>query len=219
MNYASPKAADFVEVHALNATFLKLLRSPDAPARVTAELPADVAEVLVSLDDEALGHLALAPFLLCSLRELDDDFWDAVHQEGHTPSLFDPDPANGRETAHFISAAIGFIWQMARQNPYTLRLTCCASLRWAERIAEQPLMTLIERATRSDILRLRAENDPRIWRRLLTAARTQDAGVRQTLLNSVLQTLLVASNSSRPRRLKTAACRTDVPAASLVDGH
>jgi len=213
MSYPSPGAADFAEVRTLNAAFLELLRSDPS----LSGQPSCLSAKLAALAGDRAARLAEAPFLLFSLREADGDFWERLHQGGDTRSLFDSETDGDREAARLVAAALGFVWQMARQNPYTLRLICCASLNWAECIAEQPLVTLIRRAARvGDLLRLRADDSPHIWRRLLAAAAEPDPAVRAALLNTVLQTLLVQSANGGRGTLQSAACRMDVPVASMT---
>ena len=216
MNYPSPNDADFAEIQSLNAAFLNLLSADSVTIRQASGLPPEMCRKISELPEERSRRLAEARFFLFSIRESDSDYWEGLHRGGNTRSLFEGGASCAPDWARFMSAALGFIWQMARQNPYFLRLTCCASLHWAERIAEQPLVALIGRAAnQQDLLRLRAGDDPCLWRRLLAASAEPDQTVRVALLNSVLQTLLVAPATPNTVNLRSAACRVDVPAASL----
>lgn len=217
MRYPSPEAGDFIEIRALNTAFLQLLRRGGEAVGGVSALPAELVSTLLGLGDEDMERLARTPFFLFSLRESDDGFWETMHRGGGTRCLFDRGRMPGPETTQLVSAALGFIWQMARQNPYTLRISCFSSLHWAERIAEQPLVALIDRAASAEgILCLRASDDHRVWQRLLAAAAETDPGVRSALLATVLQTLLVKPTGRPRKQLPSAACRVDLPTVSLT---
>ena len=106
---------------------------------------------------------------------------------------------------------------MARQNPYTLRLICGASLHWCERLADLPLTAVIQRASsRDDILELRAREDHRLWARL-TSVLESDKSVRSAVQLAALQSLLIQPEPSGAPRWKSAACRQSVPALRVAD--
>jgi len=215
MDYPSPSATDFNEVSVLNAAFLALLKDDRAAEILLAGLAADVAGKLAALTQAESQRLSSAPFFLFSLRETDDQYWDEVQSDGATYSLFAASGVGAIDGNRLVSASLGYIWQMAQHNPYTLRLICCASLYWCERIGDQPLMHVISRATcRDDLLELRAGTKPAVWRRLLDGGLSRRDEVRRATQYSVLQALLMVSPARQEVAWRSAACKTRVPVVS-----
>jgi hypothetical protein len=216
MHYPSPRDIDFHEVAELNRAFLRLLASEAEAGRLLADVAVEIRTRLCNLDDEAMVRLADAPFLLFSLREGDGDYWDEVHNDAASYDLFTDEVPECSDRTRLIAAALGYVWQMARQNPYTLRLVCCASLYWCERIAEQPIMNVINRATaRNDLIGLRAADNTCLWRKLLSGGVDRRRSVRAATQHSVLQNLLIRPSTGSGERWKSAACRTRIPSMRL----
>lgn len=212
MDYPSPTDGDYDEVRSLNEAFLALLAGPYRPAVLPDEKAAATIERLAGLDLKARSRLARAPFLLFSLREDDGDYWDRIHADAFAHDLFVPRNDTSTPYARLVSAAIGFVWQLSRQNAYTLRLVCCASLNWCEQIAEQPLLNVINRAAAlEDILEVRASGNEALWHRLTTAGVSTRAELRRSTHRAALQTLLMRSGRPRPATWKSAACRSKLP--------
>lgn len=212
MEYESPTALDLAEVRALNEAFLALLaESPQACASAgPPELALDAR--LSRLDGDARRRLASAPFLIFSLREYDDPYWDQVHSDGVAYDLFAPRKAPSTDYGRLVAAALAFAWQLARRNPYALRLICCASLHWCERLAERPLLQIINRtAGLDDLLALRVADNEALWDRLLTVGVGQDPLLREATHRSVLQLLLMMPQQQRHAVWRSAACRTNLP--------
>jgi len=219
MEYRSPQAVDFNEVHELNKAFLLLLRDRQEAQSLLGGAAPEFADRLCRLRAAERRRLAAAPFLLFSLRERDESYWERVHAEAFVQDLFTTATPDSSTRGRLVAAALGFIWQMARRNPYTLRLICCASLYWCERLGEQPLMHLINRAaTLDDVLELRAGSSADIWQRLLAGGIDGSEEVRLATYFSVLQTLLIRPDERRRAAWKSAACRTRLPSLKLDDG-
>lgn len=212
MDYESPTPQDLAEVRALNEEFLTLVaghRDASAPAD---GLSPSLASRLAELDADAQRRLAAAPFLIFSLREYDDRYWDQVHSEGVACDLFTSRQAPSTDYGRLVAAALAFVWQLARRNPYTLRLICCASLYWCERLAERPLLHVINRtAGLDDLLALRAADNDALWDRLLRAGVVKDPVLREATHRSVLQMLLMMPPAQRQGAWRTAACQTRLP--------
>jgi len=218
MDYPSPQALDFNEVHELNKAFLSLLAVPGDAKRLLADSPPEVADRLAALRTAERRRLATTPFLLFSLRERDEAFWDRVYEPGAVRDLFSPAAAESEGRSRLVAAALGFLWQMARQNPYTLRLVCCASVYWCERLGEQPLMQVISRlAMLDDVLRLRAGESAAVWQRLLEGGMHANDEVRRATHYSILQTLLIRPQPPKAFAWRSAACRTRLPSLRLSD--
>jgi len=217
MTYPSPKATDFTEVAVLNKAFLRLLCSETEATTLLGTIPVDIGSRLAGLDDTEAARLAAAPFLLFSLRESDDDYWDEVRSDAASYSLFRGASPECSDKTRLVAAALGYVWQMARLNPYTLRLICCASLHWCERIAEQPLMHVINRATvQDDLIGLRAGSDAGFWGKLLAGGLDPCEDVRKATCYSALQTLLIAPPPKRQGQWRSAACKTRTPAMTIT---
>lgn len=212
MEYQSPTARDLAEVRALNEAFLTLIAEPrkaSAPAGPPRSPP---HERLSQLDGDARRRLASAPFLIFSLRECDDRYWDQIHGDGIAYDLFSPGQPPSTDYGRLVAAALAFAWQLARRNPYALRLICCASLHWCERIAERPLLQIINRtAGLDDLLALRVADNQAVWDRLLSAGTGPDPLVREATHRSVLQLLLMTQRPQRHGAWRSAACRTNLP--------
>ena len=219
MPYSGPQPVDLQEISALNRAFVRLLGQAGETASLLAGMPEDLAGRIVALTPEERDAVAAVPFLLFSLRERDDEYWEQLCAEVSTYDLLADATAVSPERARLVSAALGFLWQMARRNPYTLRLICGASLHWCEQLAEQPLMAVIQRAaSRDDILELRAHDNYRLWDRLMSAVGTDEA-VRSAVQLSALQSLLIQPEPARDSRWKSAACRSSVPALGVADDN
>lgn len=213
MYYQTPTPTDFDDVRAFNRAFLATMGTP-AGERATVGLTMELRGRLKALDDPERARLSDAPFLLFSLRERDDRYWDQLHSErvGYARSRASLEEAHGQ----LASAALAYAWHMARRNPYTLRLVCCASLHWCERIAERTLVSVVRRADRlGDPLTLRAAADETLWQRLLTAGVDARPDVRRSTLESALQSLLIRPTIPRRQKWRSAACRSRLPSLTL----
>lgn len=214
MVFSGPVSADFRNVNALNHAFLALLRSSPAARRSIDELSPPLCERITSLDARQLNVLATAPFMLMSLRERDDQLWDQVFSS--TSELLIEAPDN--DLQRLQAAALGFVWQLARQNPYTLRLICGASLHWSERLAERTLFDLFAAiAPYPDLLVLRRADDHDLWQKLLIDGVRPDPRLHRAVHVSALQTVLTRTTANLPRRWAVAACKTEQPELRVSD--
>lgn len=217
MHYLGPAPVDFADVHALNRAFLALLERDPNAAQFTVGMPEDLAERLRSLNSAQVERLATAPFLLFSLRQEDRRLWDEI-QGGEPRSDLFTDSAGGYPAARVISAALGFLWRLARQNPYALRVVSGASLNWCERLAEQALVDVIERASiRDDLLVLRAAGNTNVWGKLLSGGVLQRESLRVASQLSALQMMLAGLTDDPSLRWATAACRSRFPSLGVAE--
>ncbi|MCK5326254.1 MAG: hypothetical protein KAJ57_09595, partial [Woeseiaceae bacterium] len=145
MEYQGPEPADLANVNALNRAFLDWLRVTGPAESLQSALPPDIRVALAGLDRRQLERLARVPFLLLSLREYDDTRWRSLFADRRSMDLLRPlQPAN-EEAARLITAGLGFLWQLAKRNPYAARLVSGASLNWCEQLADCTLMELYMR--------------------------------------------------------------------------
>ncbi len=214
--FNGPVSVDYRNVSTLNRAYLSLLQSNLSARRSVDELSASLRRRMTSLTSEQVARLSVTPFLLLSLRERDDRLWDQVlssHSEREL--LIEP---LGDDLERLQSAALGFVWQLARQNPYTLRLICGASLHWCERIAERTFFGLLAAvAPYPDLLVVRRGDDHDLWRKLLGDGISRHSGVRKAAHMSALQTVLTRQAAGVPRRWAVAACRTARPSLQVAD--
>jgi len=211
MDYAVPTAADLTDVKSLNRALLGVLRGGSGKPLRRA-LPAACQPIVEGLTDVQIERLAALPFLLVSLREQDDGYWAELLDDDPRRDLFAVNDAVSEEHSRIGAAAIGFVWQLVRRNPYTARLVCGASLAWCERLASRPLIdVLLRTADRTDLLIPRQADNEEFWRRLLGAGLREDQSVRSAAHLSALQMILTTIDGEQRRRLPSAACRTAVP--------
>lgn len=218
MLYQGPELVDFADVSALNRAFLSHLSSARDAQRHLVGLREDLSHRLRSLSPGQLERLASAPFLLFSFRERDRRFWDEVHAGDSGVDLFAEAPSSP-ERGQLVAAGLGFVWQLARQNPYALRLICGASVHWCERIAAQPLINVIGRAAvRDDLLRLRCVLDTNIWSKLLFGGVSRRDDIRLAAQLSTLHMMLTRPVKEPATVWASAACRSRMPTLSIAEG-
>lgn len=216
MAFNGPASVDFRNVGALNSAFLTLLQADSGARRSLDQLSAKLRRSMTSLSCRQVRRLSATPFLLLSLRERDDRLWDQVLSGNSDRELLIEPLADDLDRLR--SATLGFVWQLARQNPYTLRLTCGASLHWCERIAERTFCGLLAAVSPyPDLLVLRRGDDHDLWRKLLVDGVSRDAGVRRAAHMSALQKVLTRQATSVPRRWAVAACGTRRPGLHVAD--
>lgn len=219
MEYRGPQDADYDNVRALNRTWLGLLGDAPRARRLLAGLPAALAERCVGLRSLQRERLARTPFLLLSFREDDTGRWAAMFEglDGRGRSLFAGSPPQDAAEAGLTHAALGFVWQLARLNPYAARLICGASLHWCEQIAERPLIEVVVTASCGELLVPRRAGDTCLWRKLLYEATAADRAVRDAARISALQRVLTAGQEPGTGRRSLAARRLAAPGMQVAD--
>jgi hypothetical protein len=219
MEFRGPEPADFENVHSLNKAFLKQLCLPIAGKRLCGQLSHALELLIAGLTDLQIRRLAEAPFLLFSLRELDDAYWSEIFADDPTSDLFAPPGQPTPESEQLMAAALGFLWQLSSRNPYAARVVSGASLSWCERLSEVTLFRLLQRtAGRDDLLVLRLADNDNLWKKLLVAGISSEPEVRAAAQQCVLQTLLTNAQSNSYRSLSAAACRVPAPALHVSEG-
>ncbi|MGB5247294.1 MAG: hypothetical protein WBM54_04605 [Woeseia sp.] len=201
MDYRGPQTADFQNIEVLNAGFIGLLHgNPGRASALLAGLPEVLQQRLLGLSVLQRERLAKTPFLLFSFREADSQYWEQLFGAGPVGCLFDKAPAPGIKETELLAAALGFLWQLARDNAYAARLVCSASLHWCELLAERPLLEVIATAARADVIRLRHKSDAKLWRKLLYAGVAGEPAIRRAARVCALQTLLTENTQAQPAR-------------------
>ena len=189
--YPGPGLDDYTNVHALNTAFIEATTDMKGPQR---------------------GRLATAPFLLFSLRENDLKWWDEALPDRPQGDLLEIQEFENTELCRIQTAAISFLWQLGRQNPYAARIISGASISWCEKVTELPLITLLDRiGTRSDLMLSRLEHPAAGSTRLLDGGTSSRANIRRSSQLTALQALLTRTGLNSYSQLPAAACSMSVP--------
>jgi len=169
------------------------------------------------LTDLQIERLATTPFLLLSLRERDPDYWSFLGSDAPNADLLSTTRKAG-ECGQLAAASLGFLWQLARRNPYAARLVSGATLNWCEQLAECTLFLVLQStAARGDLLRPRRADDVEFWAKLLGPGLCSEQQVRGAAQLSALQLILTDDPAARYRSLRAAASRTPVPSRFVAE--
>ena len=195
--FMGPTSEDFANVGALNKAFLE----------VTSDLP-----------QIRLQRLAAAPFLLFSLREDDDKWWYKALNDDPQQDLILTAPPARAEIQMVQTAGLGFLWELARRNPYAARIVSGATVAWCDNLSAQTLVVLLDRvAARGDLMTSRLDNQQCIWSRLLGNGSCAEQSVRRSSQLSAMHTLLTHARSVQYARMPAAACRMPAVNRQVAD--
>ncbi len=207
MDYLGPEPADFINVQSLNDAFLRCLRISPGGASIRQQLTPALRLMIEGLTELHIRRLAAAPFLLFSLRERDAAYWRFLSDDNRNGDLF----AGARppsDVRDIVIAALGFLWQLARRNPYAVRLISGATLNWCEQLAECTFLHLMQRGSaRSDLLQLRFADNGDFWKKMLCAGLSSEQNVRSAAHLAAMQTLLTTESAEAAICVRAAACR------------
>lgn len=219
MDYSGPEFSDLKDVQSINLAFLTFLSRTDGQ-HLRSLLPQDLQPALTALRPRQLERLAAVPFLLLSLNETNDDYWRSSPRGKSIRDLFTPAQDVANPLCRVATAAVGFLWQLARRNPYAARITCGASLAWCEQLAEQTLLQVLEIAAADcQTLLPRRADDKIFWHRLLGAGVSTEASIRRAAHMSALQTVLLPLAAAPARRFRSAACYSSIPSVQRKTKH
>ncbi len=216
MAFDGPAPTDYRNVISLNRAYLSLLQRDLRARHGLRRLRTPLSEKITSLNKRQIERLAATPFLLLSYREGNDHYWGKVLGESSGGDLFTSSGSDDLDT--LVSAGLGFVWQLARQNPYVLRLLCGASLHWCEQIAEQTFYhLLVSVAAHGDVLQLRAAHDHELWRKLLADGTNKETLIRRAAHISALQAVLTKPQHKKRQTWALAARSMNVPGLRVAD--
>lgn len=219
MSYQGPRETDYQNVEALNAAFLTILGDPRRSQRLLQNIPDGLKKRFSSLSGVQRGHLAKAPFLLFSFREHDSQFWDHLFEAGRNWQLFEPATSADPELSELLHAALGFVWQSVRNNSYSARVVCGASLHWCEQLADKPLLEVVNAASGTDMLRLRLDSDELFWRKLFYSGTAGERVIREAAHLSALHRLLTEGHEELPARQSRAASHLRRPVLQVAEDN
>lgn len=215
MDFQGPLPADYENVRSLNTAFLELLRGKGGQ-RYLDDFSQEFSGRLRRLNRAEIERLSATPFLLFSLRERDDGFWQNLLRDDGNRDLFAIPLNEADDLGRLISAGLGFVWQLANRNPFAARLLCGASTHWCEQITERTFFRLLAVAGhRSDLLCLRAQHDRGLWRKLLGTGLCREKEARNAAHISALQYLLTRQPGSTAWQV--AACPSHDPALKVAE--
>ena len=164
-----------------------------------------------------IERLAAAPFLLFSFREDDDRLWQRLLRDAPQGDLIEDTNTTDADLRSLQAAGLGFLWDLARRNPYVARVVSGATLDWCGRLAATTLADLLGKLAHRLIIRARfAADDPRL-ERLLARGAVADATLREATQLGILQSLLTHGTETRYERLPAAACNLTLPHRKVAD--
>lgn len=205
MEYQCPEPADLANVEALNHAFLSWLRERQQDPTPRSEPAKQLGARLGRLDSEAAARVARAPFLLMSLDEHDERRWRQVFADTPCADLFDTQHRRSEIESRLTLAMLGFLWQLARRNPYATRLVSGATLEWCDHLATLSLVALYAQVGRCPPLQPRLSGDADFWDKLLDGGTSSRREVRLAARVSAMQTVIAGGATSMPRKLPAAA--------------
>ena len=215
MTFNGPDGGDFENVAALNLAYLSLVRR-DPAVRPDPRLdPAAVCERIADLDARQVRRLATTPLLLFSFREDDERYWTRILEAPPVRDLFSIQ--GHRDIDTLVSAALGFLWQLARRNPYALRLISGATLYWCERIAEQTFYPLLSAVRQNAAIPApRLADDAAFWSALLEQGTSPREDARHAAQFGALQAILTRPRTDGGQSLLPRAAKTMRPPVCRV---
>ena len=220
MEFHGPERADFANVYSLNRAYLRYLSSASECDPQLRRLSPPIARRLADLSEKEQLRLARAPFLLQSYREHDMGRWERLFCEQRNGDLLALTAPLEDDLARLASAGLGFLWQLAKREPYAVRVLSGASFDWCERLAESTLFELYSNiADHGDIVEPRFANNPGFWNKLLGAGLSTKPDVQAAARICALQTVLTRHSPQSHSRLRVAARNIRPSTASSSDVH
>jgi PAS domain-containing protein len=143
-------------------------------------------------------RLAAAPFLLFSIREHDAAFWERLLAGGGQHELFSGQLASSDARYGLHTAALGFLWELSRRNPYVARIVGGAPLDWCQRIASETLLRVLDCAVHRELVQPRFPAEAVVYRRVSAHM-------------AALQSMLTLGIDHDAVQLPAAACRMTGP--------
>ena len=216
MSFDGPVDSDYDNVASLNSAYLRMLGHEPGLRRGLDGCPRPQQKKLADLNSAEIRRLAETPFLLFSFRERDDRYWDDVLERRGEPGLFRSSGSESVDT--LVAAALGFVWQLANRNPYSLRLICGGTLYWCERIGEMTFFGLLDVVRNTgDVPVLRHGRSESLWHKLLHDGVSPDAEVRRAAQLAALQSVLTDPVPVTETTWRTAASRVASPELRLAE--
>lgn len=220
MDFQGPDAADLDNVYVLNRAYLDGLSRPLAAAPDAPSATASIVEKLTALSVRKSTLLSQCPFLIYSLPEAADRRWARLFSDDAQPDLFDATSGSPECAGGLAPATLGFLWELAKRNPYATRLVSGASLDWCERLADSSPVRVFRFATNEPgLLSPRLSSQREFWLKLLGAGTSKDKQIRHSAHLTALQTVLTKPSAEHYQRLPAAACLMPTPARRVAESN
>ena len=218
MDFQGPDAVDLDNVYSLNRAYLDGLNGPPAVAPGAPPGTAGIVEKLTALSLRKSTLLSQCPFLIYSLPEAADRRWARLFSDDVQPDLFDATSLSPEGVGGLAPATLGFLWELAKRNPYATRLVSGVSLDWCERLADSSPVRVFRFATgEAGLLSPRLPAHREFWSKLLGAGTSNDKEVRHSAHLTALQTVLTNPAAEHYQRLPAAACLMPTPARRVAE--
>lgn len=202
MDYEGLTRDDLANVQALNRAWL------DFDKRQAGSEDLSLARI---------DRLATTPFLLFSFREHDDALWRRLLGDEPQGELLEATTTDNAELLGLQAAGLGFLWDLARRNPYVARVVSGATLNWCDGLAGTTLAELLGKVAHQLIVCPRFEPDDARLERLFARGAGSDTALREATQIGVLQSLLTQGPDVRYGRLPAAACDLRWPHRKVAD--
>ena len=199
MEYEGLSRDDLANVQALNRAWLNLDR-----------------DTVGRLSMARLERLAAAPFLLFSFREQDEAWWSWLLGDRQQQDILAQHPSATGELKQLQAAGLGFLWELARRNPYVARIVSGAPLAWCEQIAMATSVRILDCA-RFRTIEPRFDTGSAIHRCLLRQGGAPEREMRVFAQIAALQSMLTGGQAEHCERLPAAACRMPRTARQVAD--
>ena len=189
--FVAPSHEDYDNVRALNTAFIAATSTLHGVQR---------------------DRLASTPFLLFSLRETDEHWWHDALKASRQHDLIADGVVGNSDLYRVQTAALGFLWQLARRNAYAVRVVSGANHAWCEKITALPLLSLLDRvADRGDLIESRIHGLGHVGERLSGSGASANRRLRTATHLSALHTVLAHAGIEEARPQAAAACRLSAP--------
>ena len=215
MELNAPEPADLVDVRSLNLAFLEYLGGPTGE-QMRQDIPVSMRKAVAGLTGRQMQRLADVPFLLLSLSESDDAYWSRILIDSPVRDLFATRRGETDPLVQIASAALGFLWHLARRNAYATRLVSGGSLHWCERLASCTLLSVLQCGVEHQgLIGPRLPDNSIFWQRLLGPGLSSENDVRRAAHLSAMQTMLTRVDTIRAQRFRSAACYSSTPSLEV----
>ncbi|MEO1244793.1 MAG: hypothetical protein AAFX56_03830 [Pseudomonadota bacterium] len=199
MEYPGVTQHELANARVLNRAFLDCVTAAATPRALSAGL----REQLRSLDSRQRTRLSRAPFLLFHLNY--SALTGEPRQEG---DLLAETRLMPEREWRVVSATLGLLWTLCRDNRHAARFLSGASAGWCERAANACLLNLLDEAAGFDSLLVpRCQDEEPFWQTLLAACRSTRLAELRAVRFSAMQRLLIEGDYSGDERLALAACQ------------
>jgi len=209
MDYPGITEREFADARSLNRAFLDCITTAAPPRAV----PGTFKEALMALEPPQRERLSGAPFLLFDLN-----YPVPGSRRGPSGDLLAENRLMPAREWRVVSAALGFLWSLCRENRYAARLLGGVSSDWCERLADARLLDVLDEAAGFDSLLVpRCHDADLFWQGLLGASRCRHPAEFRAGCCAALHRLLTTGNAEGHVQLAVAACQRGKPHRRATD--